>query len=231
MFILIYYLIIAEIGSLQLNNIGVNGFNFCSKNKNLPDLCGHIKDENGLTKEHIACEPGVLKRKGELSYSYPMTEKLKNHILHLHNVYRNDIASGTTVAGSLESKFPIALRMRELIWDDELAYLAHVQALRCNDQLIDICRATRRFLYPGETKASKMTNTEITAIDFITEVLKSYQSQKSEITDPRIQMHLHSVSNDVAKDFLTMIMDRISRVGCAISVCRNCYPESGDRTK
>ncbi|KAI9575249.1 hypothetical protein GQX74_015272 [Glossina fuscipes] len=159
-----------------------------------------------------------------------MTEKLKNYILRFHNECRHRIAGGDEIILKSKKKFPIAARMRELIWDDELAYVAHALAERCNIESKNVCQTTPRFQFPGQTKASKMTNTEIKAMGFIHDVLNEFESQSQEIDDPVTQMHLHTDKNAVASDFITMIMDRTSRIGCAISVCRNCVVKAGERS-
>uniref|UniRef100_A0A1B0AB27 SCP domain-containing protein n=1 Tax=Glossina pallidipes TaxID=7398 RepID=A0A1B0AB27_GLOPL len=192
-FFLIYYLIGGFAAPLRYEHFGAVGFNFCWKNKDVNELCAHMKaEETGLAMEHIACEPSVLKRMGEHYFNYPMTEKLKNYILRIHNECRHRIAGGDEVILKSKKKFPIAARMRELIWDDELAYVAHTLTERCNIESNNVCRATPRFPFPGETKASKMTNTEIKAMDFIHEVLNGFESQSHEIADPVTQMHLHT---------------------------------------
>lgn len=49
----------------------------------------------------------------------------KRLLLHLHNYYRSTIAEGKTPG------FPPAVRMGALKWDDELAYLAELNAMSC----------------------------------------------------------------------------------------------------
>uniref|UniRef100_A0A1B0B3G0 SCP domain-containing protein n=1 Tax=Glossina palpalis gambiensis TaxID=67801 RepID=A0A1B0B3G0_9MUSC len=191
-FFLIYYIIIG-IDILQFERFGAIGFNFCSKKRDVNELCGHMKaEETGLAMVHIACEAGVLRRNGEHYFNYPMTEKLKNYILRFHNECRHRIAGGDEIILKSKKKFPIAARMRELIWDDELAYVAHALAERCNIESKNVCQTTPRFQFPGQTKASKMTNTEIKAMGFIHEVLNGFESQSQEINDPVTQMHLHT---------------------------------------
>jgi hypothetical protein len=49
----------------------------------------------------------------------------KNLIIYQHNVHRNSIALGKI------PRFPAAKRMGALQWDDELAYLAELNAMSC----------------------------------------------------------------------------------------------------
>ncbi|XP_055604861.1 antigen 5 like allergen Cul n 1-like [Uranotaenia lowii] len=76
-------------------------------------------------------------------------------ILNLHNTYRNKIALGTEKNGA-GILFPKASRMRTMRWDDELAYLAGLNARRCEMQH-DQCRNTVNFTYPGQNLATSLT--------------------------------------------------------------------------
>lgn len=86
--------------------------------------------ESGLcasNKRHVACG-----NKGRFGRSCTSDARViefddyhKRLILHLHNVYRNQIASGQTPG------FSQASRMGVLQWDDELAYLAELNAMSC----------------------------------------------------------------------------------------------------
>lgn len=59
-FFLIYYLI-GGFTPLRFERFGAIGFNFCWKNKDVNELCAHMKaEETGLAMEHIACEPSVM---------------------------------------------------------------------------------------------------------------------------------------------------------------------------
>lgn len=49
----------------------------------------------------------------------------KRLLLHMHNQLRSTIAEGKTPG------FPSAVRMGALKWDDELAYLAELNAMSC----------------------------------------------------------------------------------------------------
>lgn len=57
-----------------------------------------------------------------------MTRKVIRTFLDNMNKYRNKIASGYEFGEAAGAKFPAAARMRELIWDNELAYLAIQQS-------------------------------------------------------------------------------------------------------
>lgn len=56
---------------------------------------------------------------------------------------RDAVASGQEKSTG-EKKFPSALRLRELVWDHELAYLAYELTKLCKEQK-DVCATTFRF--------------------------------------------------------------------------------------
>lgn len=57
-----------------------------------------------------------------------MTRKFVRIFLDTINTYRNTIASGEEKGEAANAKFPMAGRMRELLWENELAYMARQQA-------------------------------------------------------------------------------------------------------
>lgn len=80
----------------------------------------------------------------------PITRKLKRILLHIHNDYRNRVASGTEIMnGTTQLKYPIASRMREIIWDNELMYVAHVHTRQVR-MGHDKCRNTQRYRSSGQ---------------------------------------------------------------------------------
>ncbi|GFV58959.1 hypothetical protein TNCV_1804971 [Trichonephila clavipes] len=67
-----------------------------------------------------------------------VTDKEKNSIVDWHNTYRNNIATGKEKSlGGM----PEAADMMEMVWDDELAYIAQKHANRCEfDHDCNDCR-------------------------------------------------------------------------------------------
>ena len=108
------------------------------------------------------CEPGLCqsnkKHIGCLNKGYfnhlctpdarviQMDDYSKRLILHLHNQLRSNIAEGRTPG------FPQAVRMGPLKWDNELAYLAELNAMSCEIEH-DKCRNTRSFAFAGQNLA------------------------------------------------------------------------------
>lgn len=75
-----------------------------------------------------------------------MDTALKNLILSLHNEKRNEVAGG-----GVKHLTP-ATRMAHMEWDDELAFLAHLKAIRCS-MTGEYCYATSKFEHPGQSMA------------------------------------------------------------------------------
>lgn len=79
----------------------------------------------------------------------PLTRKIKTAFINWHNYYRNRTAGGWTKNIERNIYFPKAVRMRELIWDSELSYLAHVRTKLVNKGEVK-CLATQRFKKVGQ---------------------------------------------------------------------------------
>lgn len=79
------------------------------------------------SKKHIGCI-----NKGHFGHLCPKDARViklddysKRLLLHMHNQHRSTIAEGKTPG------FPPAVKMGALKWDDELAYLAELNAMSC----------------------------------------------------------------------------------------------------
>lgn len=84
----------------------------------------------------------------------PMTRTIKRIFMHIHNDYRNRVASGEETKSGTDPKFPKASRMRELIWDNELMYVAHIHTAQTR-MGHDKCRSTQRFPSAGQNLVVK----------------------------------------------------------------------------
>jgi hypothetical protein len=91
------------------------GYNYCESG-----LCSN-------NKKHIAC--GNKHRFGSSCSSdvqvVELDEYHKSLILYMHNLHRNTVALGQTPG------YAPASRMGVLQWDNELAYLAELNAMSC----------------------------------------------------------------------------------------------------
>lgn len=79
----------------------------------------------------------------------PVTKKFKRIIIDIHNHYRNLIAGGGE-NNDKGGKFPIASRMRALLWDDELEYNSKLHIQAAKRMVHDNCRATNRYPLAGQ---------------------------------------------------------------------------------
>lgn len=99
-------------------------------------------------KKHIGCV-----NKGHFGHTCTSDARVielddysRRLILHMHNTHRSTIAEGKTPG------YPPAVRMGALKWDDELAYLATLNAMSCEIEH-DKCRNTRAFPFAGQNLA------------------------------------------------------------------------------
>lgn len=72
-----------------------------------------------------------------------ITDTLKSGILSNHNQYRNRIALGQ------QPGFSSARRMAQMVWNDELAWLAQLNTKQCKMNH-DKCHNTATFLHSGQ---------------------------------------------------------------------------------
>lgn len=143
---------------------GSIAYEYCTKDNQF-ELCGE--------KKHIYCHPEQLVEKeiGNLYGVVPMTPLLKRNLLDLHNLIRNNISCGLF-------GFEKAARMRRLIWDDELSFLANKHVRECNEQK-DNCHRVRRFCYSGQNLCLKKGTASVMILEVIKECLDMWLEQKS----------------------------------------------------
>ncbi|XP_062131667.1 antigen 5 like allergen Cul n 1-like isoform X1 [Drosophila sulfurigaster albostrigata] len=191
-----------------------SAYNYCHNSTHLCDLVG---------EKHFICEkhqPYLNKTK--YVGTIPDTLRLRKIILSYYNKYRNEVASGTLT--TLYNKtFPPACRMRELIWDVELAYTARIHAETVSFKH-SLCRSVLRFPYAGEcigivrpiSKRRSIKNIMDRTIRFMFETYFRVEDPEQLISFFRVPQDLH------LSRFTILISDRVSRVGCAIVVATDC---------
>lgn len=136
--------------------ISINAYYYCDKED---ELCGGGKHfmcnpddvvsssyviSTWLDQTNLFDQPSA----GEVLGLMPLTRKIKRLYIERHNKHRNTLAGGEQEFKG-GGKFPKATRMREVVWDDELAYIAGIHAKRCNMQH-DKCHSTPRFQGSGQ---------------------------------------------------------------------------------
>ncbi|XP_075151229.1 antigen 5 like allergen Cul n 1-like [Haematobia irritans] len=179
---------------------------------------------------HTVCDPSmafdnsVSMISNEFKAHVPITKKIKRIFLHIHNDYRNRVASGEEIRnGTTIAKFPKASRMRELIWDNELMYVAHIHTTQTR-MGHDKCRNTQRFLNAGQNLGWKGTAYNVPIIEMLNNSLLEMYMEKDLVPNP--DEMASNYNSEVKKahvgHFTAMINDRTSRLGCAISVGLNC---------
>lgn len=114
----------------------------------------------------------------------PDTYVFRDMILEYHNSFRDAVASGLLVNKN-GIVFPSARRMRELVWDSELAYLSrmHVKSLSFKHT---VCRSVKRFPLVGENLSLIFTNkTKHQKVrDVLNLTLKNMFLEYKDIADP-----------------------------------------------
>ncbi|XP_054083707.1 tabinhibitin 4-like isoform X1 [Zeugodacus cucurbitae] len=165
----IQYIRFYLIAILIWHSIYTDAYYYCDKESK---LCG--------TRKHFMCDPDAVPSKGDALGLLPLTGSIKRRYVDRHNEHRNRIAGGE-VKFKGGKKFPKATRMREVIWDDELAYIAGIHAKRCNKQPDD-CHSTERFPGSGQNLYKNETGKPTTGTDMIVYAIDSWWAQ-SELVD------------------------------------------------
>ncbi|XP_030080993.1 venom allergen 3-like isoform X2 [Drosophila hydei] len=177
---------------LQLQNWPLaNAYNYCDHNEN---ICAP------LIRKHFICsleaELPPLFNRTTLLLSMPDTYALRDLILEYHNKFRNRVASGLLIAANNQT-FPPASRMRELIWDMELAYTARIHAKTVSFKH-SLCRSVQRFRNVGENLSMTFSTGKLSTIaDLLDATLLGMFNEYLLIDDPA------SVPNDL--DFITFL--------------------------
>lgn len=104
-----------------------------------------------------------------------ITPALKSQILNTHNQLRNKVALGQ------QSDFSTARKMAQIVWNDDLAYLAELNTKQCKIQL-DACHNTAQFKYSGQNLGSLGTLSSVGHSDpsaVINSVINNWYSENS----------------------------------------------------
>uniref|UniRef100_A0A1A9X3D0 SCP domain-containing protein n=1 Tax=Glossina brevipalpis TaxID=37001 RepID=A0A1A9X3D0_9MUSC len=165
----------------------------------------------------------------EMAPLLPITNKVKRYFLDLHNGWRDKVASGQEV-GKGGQNFQIGTRMREVIWDNELHYLAAFHVKR-GKKYVEKCVSSKRLNYVSQIYGFKGgQEMPDNVFDIINETFSKVYSNKVKIKDPSTMAA--NCTADVwgagAKDFLRIIQERLSRIGCAFGLGYNCVHSPGN---
>lgn len=191
-------LFFGTVSLISLVSVSVNGQvneNWCDLEKN---YC------NG--KPHIGCNTTQLENKCVNMKIGQITEDLKGNIMNLHNYYRNEIATGKS------APYPKANRMREMIWDKELEYLAGLHVKTCNG-IKDGCRSTYDSDAAGQSIGFRFNSKDSIKIALQKIITRWYseKNQKNLFYVDRIPYK----GNDKFLNFAQMIIESNFKIGCA----------------
>ncbi|XP_017045189.1 venom allergen 5-like [Drosophila ficusphila] len=196
----------------------ISGYNYCN---NRSHVCNVGK------KKHFMCqleqELRPYDNKSKLHAVFPDTPKLRVKTLGILNNFRNTFAGGDLITKENKS-FPSAKRMRRIIWDKELAYMARNHAATVSFKHTE-CRSTLRFPVVGEflallPPAKKKRN----VMDLLTKSFESMLEEYKDVKDPEGLLQCYDSERDSNVGHFTLIAnDRVSRVGCGIAASSNCH--------
>lgn len=192
-------------------------FNYCQFNtaETAHIACGH----SGQLEE--SCDIGDG---GGIVYFEPEEIRM---IVHMHNKIRNDVAGGkhrfflradsAYPTGGLYEYFPAADRMPQLEWDEELAYLAALNAERCIEEH-DGKRSTTAFPRAGQNwyrVSNKSGNEGYPGITFsIDRGINKWISESDDVRQTDGDTCFES-TGDTIYHFTAIILDKANRIGCA----------------
>uniref|UniRef100_A0A336MC68 CSON012961 protein n=1 Tax=Culicoides sonorensis TaxID=179676 RepID=A0A336MC68_CULSO len=174
-----------------------------------PNLCAS-------GRAHIGCPGVAVNQCPSDAREISLTGTLRSLILERHNANRNRLAGGQL--SGLTALLP-ARRMPTIEWDDELANLAKINAMRCtfgHDQ----CRNTAKFRYAGQNIGwSKGYSSDQSAIEVS---LDGWWNEYKNTRQSDIDRYGSSLiylmnSSYVIGHFTAMSQDRANRIGCGAS--------------
>ncbi|XP_052863079.1 antigen 5 like allergen Cul n 1-like [Anopheles cruzii] len=171
-----------------------------------PDLC-----DPGQT--HIGCNnPGGFVKGCNEPKVVPVTDELKKIMLDEHNKYRSTVATGGV------KWLPKAKRMTTVVWDDELAKLAQLNANRCV-QKHDDCHNTANHRYSGQnlnhiaTTASSIDNVP----QVIKDLISSWWDERYDVNSRMVKSMYDPGRHTMIFHFAVLAADKSNKIGCAVS--------------
>ncbi|KAI8125289.1 hypothetical protein FF38_14282 [Lucilia cuprina] len=180
----------------------------------------------GTGKTHLICDaknsidnPSYISKK--FLAHVPLTRKVKRAFINWHNYYRNRTAGGWAKNSLNKIFFPMAVRMRELIWDSELSYLSHFRSKLVNAGEAT-CSSTLRFPKVAQNLEVTVLNEPKPVLEIIFLALRKMFDEKNNIENPTEMPKEFVEDHEVAKQFTTIINDQVSRVGCAVALGADC---------
>ncbi|XP_054083054.1 venom allergen 3-like [Zeugodacus cucurbitae] len=191
-----------------------NAYYYCNKQKK---LCG--------TNKHFMCDLDSVPIKADVLGLLPLTGSMKRLYVDRHNEHRNRLAGGEQEFGNQGAGiFPKATRMREVIWDDELAYIAGIHAKRCNMEH-DACHGTERFPGSGQNLyTAKNSSKPKIGANFVLGAIDTWWNEYKDVDDGNaLADEFPKGTTDWVKvgHFTAIANERTAFVGCGLALCQN----------
>ncbi|CAO1423967.1 unnamed protein product [Diamesa hyperborea] len=141
-----------------------------------------------------------------------MTAALRTLILDTHNTFRNRIALGQ------EPRFSTARRMAQMVWNNDLAFLAQLNTRTCQSAH-DACRNTPAFRWSGQNLGRRGTTGAFSPpAEVITNSINNWYNEHRFAAQSDINLMTRIFIGDNAiGHFTVMVSERNTQVGCAVS--------------
>ncbi|CAO1423976.1 unnamed protein product [Diamesa hyperborea] len=141
-----------------------------------------------------------------------MTAALRTLILDTHNTLRNRIASGQ------QPRFSTARRMAQMVWNNDLAFLAQLNTRTCQ-MVHDRCVNTPAFRWAGQNLGMRWTTGAHTApATMITSTINSWYNEHQFAAQSDINSFTRLFNgNEAIGHFTVMVSERNTQVGCALA--------------
>ncbi|EDS41254.1 venom allergen 5 [Culex quinquefasciatus] len=166
-----------------------------------PDLC-----ESGVS--NIGCgATNELSSDCVDAKKYTFDDKLKKILLDEHNKYRNQVAKGEL------DWLPKAANMVTMDWDDDLAYLAELNANKCLFEH-DKCHNTKKYPDSGQNIASWGTSGDDIDVESTLKTLVQEWWDERHFATPKLMKKLFD--KEKALHFTMLVRSNASRVGCGM---------------
>lgn len=173
----------------------------------LVDWCS-VEDRLCYGQPHIGCDRTKFAFGGcEKVNVINFDDDLKVVITERHNEYRSKLALGEV------PEYPKASKMQEMIWDNNLSYLALKHAKHCKFKH-DYCRATEDFPYSGQNIALRSTMTANTSYPGVIEAMIDRWFRESRNSDPRVVEEFTENDLHIAGHFSLISRESNTHVGC-----------------
>ncbi|CAO1439202.1 unnamed protein product [Diamesa serratosioi] len=170
-------------------------------------------NQQGCTSTHIGCNNnGAWSSRCVGQSQVTITAAQRNLILDTHNQLRSRIALGQ------QPRFSTARRMAQMVWNNDLAYLAELNTRTCQ-MAHDPCRNTPAFRWAGQNLGASGTSGPFTAPNtVIVNTINSWynEHQFAAQSDINTFTRLYNGQNAIGH-FTVMVSERNTQVGCAIS--------------